>query len=163
MFLGAVISACREKAPCFDYPIKRLMGKTWVEIKRCENDSCFTKTDSLYSYFPKISNTYSGVYRDTASMQCYSYHRREDGNIYIDTFTNFQFFCDPPLKNNNTFQAFFIYKSFKQRGEIIFISHSEFVLWRHLISVDKKYHYEIKDYFKLVKSQQEIPKGVYTY
>jgi len=146
-FVITFFPACGKKEHCFDKAINKLTGKSWVAIKKCVNDSCYSVDNKYYYSFSKSHMNGISKGLDTASLQFKSYEIGKDGKeVSNDVFNSFLlFFCDASLKNENTFPIVITFGDFRLTGEVSFISESEFVL---NINGPKS----LKNYFKLAKA-----------
>jgi hypothetical protein len=154
-------SSCQRKVSNYDAAIKKLVGKTWVIVKRCMNDSCYAVTDNhVYSYFPKSFKSSINTV-DSTSIQFDCYDVGKNGTIKItDVFHSWiVFYSDSSTTKNNIYRMVLTWDDMRQKGNISFVSDSEFVLFRpfpEFEASNRGSNIGTKIYFKLVNTPKDI-------
>ena len=120
------------------------MGKTWWQYKVCKNDTCYPPVDSLFfdGSFDDFKYHYKGY--NGKDLTCITpialkpYKRNDGTSTYLRCSDCIPLICfiDTLLKGN-FYPIYMIGLGVYNKGELLFISDSEFVINRHsMVRVD---------------------------
>ena len=156
-----VFAFCPKHKHSYDKAIGKIIGKTWWNYKVCKNDTCSPPDDSLFfdAHFDDFKNHYKGY--GGKSLTCispfaFTPNKRSIGgaSTYLHCFDCIPLICfiDTALIEN-AYPIYMIGLGGMKKGQISFISDSEFVMSRQsMVRVDslntKKIVYSF--YYKLV-------------
>ena len=151
---------CPKKNHSYDTAIGKIMGKTWWKYKVCVNDTCSSPEDSLFfdGSFDDFKNHYKGY--GGKHLTCIipiALSPFKEGNrasIYLRCFDCMPLigFFDTSLINNS-YPIYMIGLGSFKKGEILFISDSEFVMSRQsIVRIDSIHtrRFVYSSYYKVI-------------
>lgn len=139
-----MLAFCPKHKHSYDKAIRKIMGKTWWEYKICVKDTCYSPDDSLFfdGYFNDFKNHYKGY--NGKDLICITPHplssyKTSDGtSIHVQCNDCIPLICFIDTSfNSNSYPIYWIGLGGMKKGEILFISDSEFVMSRQsMVRVD---------------------------